>query len=49
MPSIAVTFNEPAIFDDLTHQFMLIEQHARDPQTGLLYHAWDETKAQTMG
>ena len=42
----AVTFNEPAIFDDLIHQFMLIEQHARDPQTGLLYHAWDEAKAQ---
>ena len=46
MRSIAVTFDEPAIFDDLIHQFMLIEQHARDPQTGLLYHAWDEARAQ---
>jgi unsaturated rhamnogalacturonyl hydrolase len=42
----AVTFNEPAIFDDLTHQFLLLDQHACDPQTGLLYHAWDEARVQ---
>lgn len=42
----AVHFNEPAIFDDLTFQFILMEQNARDPQTGLLYHAWDETQLQ---
>ncbi len=42
----AVMFNEPEIFDDLTDQFILMEQHARDPQTGLLYHAWDEAKVQ---
>jgi unsaturated rhamnogalacturonyl hydrolase len=42
----AVTFDEPSIFDDLTCQFILMEQHTRDPQTGLLYHAWDESKTQ---
>ena len=42
----ARTFDEPAIFDDLIRQFCLVEQHARDPKTGLLYHAWDESKTQ---
>jgi len=42
----ALTFNEPAILDDVTHQFQLIEQHVRDPRTGLLYHGWDESKQQ---
>jgi unsaturated rhamnogalacturonyl hydrolase len=42
----ALTFNEPAGFDDVAHQITLLEEHARDPQTGLLYHAWDESKQQ---
>lgn len=33
-------------FDDITHQFVLMELHARDPKTGLLYHGWDESKQQ---
>jgi unsaturated rhamnogalacturonyl hydrolase len=33
-------------FDDIAHQVILIEQHTRDPITGLLYHAWDESKQQ---
>ena len=33
-------------FDDIAHQIVLIEQHTRDPVTGLLYHAWDESKQQ---
>lgn len=37
-------FNEPAAFDDIVAQFMLVEQHTRDEQTGLLYHAWDESR-----
>lgn len=41
----ALTFDEPAAFDDLTDQIILLEQHTRDLQTGLLYHAWDESKA----
>ena len=40
----ARTFDEPVAFDDVVHQIVVIEQHARDPQTGLLYHAWDESK-----
>ena len=39
----ASIFNSPAVFDDVTHQFILMEEHARDPQTGLLYHGWDES------
>jgi unsaturated rhamnogalacturonyl hydrolase len=33
-------------FDDIAHQITLIEQHTRDGRTGLLYHAWDESKQQ---
>ncbi|MGD0681022.1 MAG: glycoside hydrolase family 88 protein [Terracidiphilus sp.] len=40
----ASTFHHPEAFKDITHQFMLLDQHARDPKTGLLYHGWDESK-----
>lgn len=30
--------------DDVAKQFELIQKHATDPKTGLLYHAWDESK-----
>jgi unsaturated rhamnogalacturonyl hydrolase len=33
-------------FDDVALQFSLIETKARDPKTGLLYHAWDESLQQ---
>ncbi|WP_460907120.1 glycoside hydrolase family 88 protein [Spirosoma areae] len=33
-------------FDDITNQFVWMEKHARDEKTGLLYHAWDESRAQ---
>lgn len=39
-------FNEPSTFDDVVHQILLIEQHTYDENTGLLYHAWDESKQQ---
>jgi unsaturated rhamnogalacturonyl hydrolase len=42
----AALFDEPAAFDDVAHQIVLLEEHARDPQTGLLYHAWDESRQQ---
>ncbi|MGB8251662.1 MAG: glycoside hydrolase family 88 protein [Anaerolineaceae bacterium] len=42
----ATIFNKAEIFDDITQQFITIEQHVRDPQTGLLYHGWDESKKQ---
>lgn len=43
----AATFHEPQDFAQITHQFVLMEQHARDPKTGLLYHGWDEAKEQS--
>jgi unsaturated rhamnogalacturonyl hydrolase len=42
----ALRFNEPEAFDDVLHQIMLIEKYTRDKKTGLLYHAWDESKSQ---
>jgi unsaturated rhamnogalacturonyl hydrolase len=39
----AAMFDEPEAFDDVAFQFLTIEKHTRDPQTGLLYHAWDES------
>ncbi len=42
----AQRFNQPAAFDDIAKQFILMEKHARDPKTGLLYHGWDESKQQ---
>ncbi len=42
----ASTFHEPQDFEDITKQFVLMEEHSRDPKTGLLYHGWDETKKQ---
>ena len=36
--------HHPEDFADITQQFVLMEQHARDPKTGLLYHGWDESK-----
>jgi len=42
----AATFHHPEAFKDITHQFVLMDEHARDPKTGLLYHGWDESKQQ---
>ena len=42
----ARTFNEPDVFDDIAHQFLLIRQNNRDPRTGLYYHGWDESRQQ---
>ncbi len=35
-----------ASFDDIAHQFLLIESKTRDAKTGLLFHAWDESHLQ---
>ena len=42
----AKTFKEDTIFNDVARQFILMEQGSRDPNTGLLYHAFDESKEQ---
>lgn len=40
----AHAFDEPQAFDEVAFQITLLEQHTRDEKTGLLYHAWDESK-----
>ncbi len=40
----AYVFHEDAAFDDIANQFMWMEKNSRDKKTGLLYHAWDESK-----
>lgn len=39
-------FNQPENFDDVANQLIYVESHTKDPKTGLLYHAWDESKQQ---
>ncbi|HVT87065.1 MAG TPA: DUF4350 domain-containing protein [Chitinophagaceae bacterium] len=36
--------HDAAAFNDIAKQFILMEQHSRDPRSGLLYHAWDASK-----
>ncbi|MDP3177133.1 MAG: glycoside hydrolase family 88 protein [Spirochaetaceae bacterium] len=33
-------------FDDVARQIVLMNGHARDPVSGLLYHGWDESRSQ---
>jgi rhamnogalacturonyl hydrolase YesR/polygalacturonase len=42
----AATFHDDSAFDDIAKQFILMERHARDEKTGLLYHGWDESRKQ---
>ena len=42
----AKTFHDESAFDDIANQFVLMERHARDVKTGLLYHGWDESRKQ---
>ncbi|WP_405381044.1 glycoside hydrolase family 105 protein [Maribacter sp. LLG6340-A2] len=34
------------VLDHIVLQFDLIEKHSRDPETGLYYHGWDESREQ---
>ncbi len=43
----ALAFDDPASLDEALRQMALIECHTRDAQTGLLYHAWDESRRQS--
>jgi unsaturated rhamnogalacturonyl hydrolase len=40
----AKTFHEDSAFNDIASQFILMEKHARDTKTGLLFHGYDESK-----
>lgn len=39
-------FGEPESIDNAITWIILMEEKARDPETGLLYHAWDESREQ---
>lgn len=40
----AMLAHEDSAYNDIANQFTWMEQHAKDPKTGLLYHGWDESK-----
>lgn len=42
----AKEYNSPQWFDVVTHQVILIYNKTLDPASGLLYHAWDESRKQ---
>lgn len=42
----ASMFNEPEWYDEVVSQIVLIYEKTRDPETGLVYHAWDESRRQ---
>ncbi|OHD79150.1 MAG: hypothetical protein A3J97_01245 [Spirochaetes bacterium RIFOXYC1_FULL_54_7] len=39
-------FGSSEDWNDLLSQLVLVEKHTRDPRTGLLHHAWDESRKQ---
>jgi rhamnogalacturonyl hydrolase YesR/polygalacturonase len=46
MAAYAKIFHQDSLFDDIAQQFILMEKHARDQATGLLYHGWDDSRKQ---
>ena len=42
----AKDFDAPKWFDVAAHEIVLVHEKTLDPATGLLYHAWDESKEQ---
>lgn len=46
MAEYAAAFDEREWFDEAAKQLLLVEKRTRNPQTGLLHHAWDETMEQ---
>ena len=40
------TFNDPALFDEVTLQLTTAYEDLLDEETGLLYHGWDESREQ---
>src|ERR1700733_4237702 len=40
----ASTFQEAGDFNDIAKQLLLMDEHMRDPKTGLMRHGWDESK-----
>jgi unsaturated rhamnogalacturonyl hydrolase len=42
----AQVFEEPALFDDVANQILLMDRYGYDRESGLYYHAWDERRQQ---
>lgn len=42
----AALIKDEKAFDDIANQFVWMEKNSRDAKTGLLYHGWDESKAE---
>ena len=42
----AGTFDEPALFDDVANQILLMDKYGYSAETGLYHHAYDESKSQ---
>jgi unsaturated rhamnogalacturonyl hydrolase len=42
----AMTMDDTLLFDDVANQILLLNKHASDSKTGLLYHGWDESRKQ---
>lgn len=42
----ATLINNKEAFNDIANQFIFMEKNARDAKTGLLYHGWDESRAE---
>lgn len=46
MSAYAAMSGDTAWFDEAANEVVLVERKTRDNKTGLLYHAWDESKEQ---
>lgn len=44
--SYAKAMNEPALYDDVVNQILLMDAHNYSAEAKLYYHAWDEQKAE---
>jgi unsaturated rhamnogalacturonyl hydrolase len=44
MARYASAFNQPKWLDEVVRQMTVIENHTRDPESGLLYHAFDYSR-----
>lgn len=42
----AATFDEPALFDDVANQILVMDKYGYSEETGLYHHAYDESKSQ---
>lgn len=42
----AAELNEPELFNDVVNQFVTVQKHTYNSETGLNYHGWDESKEQ---